>query len=174
MQYAGRDATAAYEPIHPPDALEKNLAPEKHLGSLTHDAQSTIAEQNKNKKKTLDEERVEKAQSEKPSINRILSLRDIEKVARNVLSHKALAYYSSASDDEISTSGILCLVRHWLTGSTHPQLISRTKELSPGSFSTLVSCALSHNAIRPPLFLVSLHLFPSLSVAQLLRSSDIR
>lgn len=51
----------------------------------------------------MDEERIERAQSEKPKIERMLSLHDIEKVARKVLSHKALAYYSSATDDEIST-----------------------------------------------------------------------
>lgn len=102
LQYAGRDATSVYEPIHPPDALEKNIPPEKHLGSLSQDAQNTISELNKNKKKTVDEERVERAQREKPKIERMLSLRDIEHVARKVLSHKALAYYSSATDDEIS------------------------------------------------------------------------
>ncbi|EIM92640.1 uncharacterized protein STEHIDRAFT_117624 [Stereum hirsutum FP-91666 SS1] len=102
LQYAGRDATSVYEPLHPPDALEKNIPPEKHLGSLTQDAQNTISEQNKKKKKTVDEERVERAQREKPKIERMLSLRDIEHVARKVLSHKALAYYSSATDDEIT------------------------------------------------------------------------
>lgn len=68
--------------------------------------------------KTKDEQRVEKAQREKPSLSRILNLYDMEvsvaapdarqhaqvnqDVARKVMSYKALAYYSSASDEEIS------------------------------------------------------------------------
>ncbi|KAJ6621231.1 FMN-dependent dehydrogenase-domain-containing protein [Mycena sp. CBHHK59/15] len=85
LKYAGRDATSAYEPIHPPDALEKNLPSSKQ-----------------NRKKTQDEVRVEKALSERPPLGRLLSLADMEDVARKVLSHKAEAYYSSAADDQIS------------------------------------------------------------------------
>jgi len=102
LKYAGRDATSAYEPIHPPDALEKNLPPEKHLGDIDNAAQSQIESATKNRKKTDDELRMEREQAAKPSINRILNLQEMEDVARKVISHKAWAYYSSASDEEIS------------------------------------------------------------------------
>lgn len=32
LKYAGKDATKAFEPIHPPDTLDKYLDPKKHLG----------------------------------------------------------------------------------------------------------------------------------------------
>ncbi|KAI0757140.1 FMN-dependent dehydrogenase-domain-containing protein [Daedaleopsis nitida] len=100
LKYGGKDATAAYEPIHPPDALDKNLAPEKHLGALDSAAASAVQEAAQNRRKTQDELRVEAALAAKPPLSRILSLWDIEEVARKVLSYKALAYYSSAADEE--------------------------------------------------------------------------
>ncbi|KIM79769.1 hypothetical protein PILCRDRAFT_98049 [Piloderma croceum F 1598] len=102
LKYAGKDATAAYEPIHPPDALEKNLSPEKHLGELDAAAAKELTRKAENREKTKDEIRVEMAQQQKPALNRVLNLQDMEDVARKVLSFRALGYYSSASDDEIT------------------------------------------------------------------------
>ncbi|EMD41756.1 hypothetical protein CERSUDRAFT_41345 [Gelatoporia subvermispora B] len=102
LKYAGRDATAAYEPIHPPDALDKNLPPEKHLGDLDTAAVQQITKEKASRKKTKDEIRMEEAQAKKLPISRILNLRELEEVAKSVMSYKAWAYYSSASDDEIS------------------------------------------------------------------------
>lgn len=81
-----------------------------------------VKEASENRPKTRDELRVEAAQAAKPPLSRVLSLRDMEvrayvqfsccdslntichqDVARQVLSYKALAYYSSAADDELST-----------------------------------------------------------------------
>ena len=78
LKYAGKDATSAYVPIHPPDALDKNLPPEKHLGELNNAAASAVREAEQNRKKTKDELRVEAAQKAKPPLSRILSLWDIE------------------------------------------------------------------------------------------------
>ncbi|KAJ7070901.1 FMN-dependent dehydrogenase-domain-containing protein [Mycena amicta] len=104
LKYAGKDATLAYAPIHPPDALDKNLPLSKHLGPLTDSAAQSVAAEQKNRKKTKDEIRVEQALSQRPPLSRILSLADMEAVARKVLSHKAEAYYSSAADDHITTA----------------------------------------------------------------------
>jgi L-lactate dehydrogenase (cytochrome) len=82
--------------------LEKHLPPEKHLGKLREDAREILDLRRTSRKKSADELRVEEAQRAKPPLNRILSLRDLETVARAVLSYKALTYYSSAADDEIS------------------------------------------------------------------------
>ncbi|KAK0208354.1 hypothetical protein DFS33DRAFT_1371792 [Desarmillaria ectypa] len=102
LKYAGKDATLAYEPIHPPDALERNLPPSKHLGPLNNDVALHMEELRANRKKTKDELRVEQALRERPPLNRILSLLDMEDVARHILSLKAVSYYSSAADDSIS------------------------------------------------------------------------
>lgn len=76
LKYAGKDATEAYEPIHPKGALDENLPIDKHLGALS---QADIAARSKEKKpKTKDELRVEREQRSKPPISRMLSSRDLE------------------------------------------------------------------------------------------------
>ncbi|KAH0590571.1 hypothetical protein H2248_000711 [Termitomyces sp. 'cryptogamus'] len=102
LKYAGKDATDVYESIHPPDALKKNLPTSKHLGPLNSDAARAVAQAQESKLKTKDELRVEIALKQRPPLNRILSLADMETVARKVLSYKALAYYSSSSDDQLT------------------------------------------------------------------------
>ncbi|KAF5357138.1 hypothetical protein D9756_006810 [Leucocoprinus leucothites] len=102
LKHAGRDATAVYIPIHPSDALDKNLPPTKHLGPISAEASQSLASAQKNRKKTKDEQRVEEAAKRKPPLSRILSLRDMESVALRTLSSKAKAFYTSAADDEIT------------------------------------------------------------------------
>lgn len=74
MKYAGKDATEAYEPIHPKGTLEEHLPKDKHLGPL---AEQDIAEK-RERPKTKDELRVEREQRMKPPISRMLSIRDLE------------------------------------------------------------------------------------------------
>ncbi|KAL1749052.1 FMN-dependent dehydrogenase-domain-containing protein [Schizophyllum fasciatum] len=102
LKYAGRDATSVYEPIHPADALEKHLAKSQHLGPVNTDAASELESAVRNRKKTKDEMRIEEAHKYKPALSHILSLRDMEEVAKKVLPHKAYAYYSSSTEDTIS------------------------------------------------------------------------
>ncbi|RDX49317.1 glyoxylate dehydrogenase [Polyporus arcularius HHB13444] len=97
LKYAGKDATEAYEPIHPPDAITTNLPPQKHLGVI--DA-STVA---KVVKEVTEEEKHRQALLDaRPPLDNIINLHDFENVAKIVLPEKAWAYYSSASDDEIT------------------------------------------------------------------------
>ncbi|PCH33523.1 hypothetical protein WOLCODRAFT_141673 [Wolfiporia cocos MD-104 SS10] len=102
LKYAGRDATAAYEPIHPKDALQKHLPPQKHLGNLDSSGAKQLQVEQASRRRTQDEIRVEKARAQKRPINQILSLKDMENVAHDVLPYKSWAFYRSASDDEIT------------------------------------------------------------------------
>ncbi|EMD33160.1 hypothetical protein CERSUDRAFT_118222 [Gelatoporia subvermispora B] len=97
LKYAGKDATAEYDPIHPPNAITDHLPAEKHLGSV--DPETVL----KVKVEVSDEEkaRVERM-SKRPSLSEILNLHDFEAIARMVMPEKAWAYYSSAADDEIT------------------------------------------------------------------------
>lgn len=78
LKYAGRDATEAYVPIHPPDALEKNIPASKHLGPLSWSAIQTLLTEQKRKTKSKDDVRVENAMRARPPLKRILSLADME------------------------------------------------------------------------------------------------
>lgn len=102
LRYGGKDATAAYVPIHPSDALDKNLAPEKHLGILDSESINRLKESGKNKVQTKDELRVEEALKAKPPLQRIVNVEDMEEVAKKILPYRAMAYYSSAGDDSIT------------------------------------------------------------------------
>ncbi|RMD40112.1 hypothetical protein DV735_g5040, partial [Chaetothyriales sp. CBS 134920] len=97
LKYAGKDATEEFEPIHPPDTLEKYLPKDKHLGSVD---MGTVAQEEK------EESPEEKARQERinnmPPLEACYNLMDFEAVARQVMKRTAWAYYSSAADDEIT------------------------------------------------------------------------
>ncbi|KAK7472416.1 hypothetical protein VKT23_000530 [Stygiomarasmius scandens] len=97
LKYAGKDATAEYDPIHPPDAITTNLPKEKHLGPVEPDTVEKV------EVKITDEEKARLERMEnKPNLAEILNLHDFEYVAKQVMPEKAWAYYSSAADDEIT------------------------------------------------------------------------
>ncbi|KIJ68308.1 hypothetical protein HYDPIDRAFT_106483 [Hydnomerulius pinastri MD-312] len=102
LGFGGQDATAAYVPIHPSDALDKNIAPEKHLGELDAASIRELREAKKNKVITRDEMRVEEAVINKPPLSRIINVQDMEDTAKKLLPYKAMAYYASAADDSIT------------------------------------------------------------------------
>ena len=96
LKYAGKDATDEFDPIHPPDTLDKYLDKSHHLGDVDMD---TVA------KEQADEDPDEEARQErikhKPILEQCYNLMDFEAVARRVLKKQAWAYYSSGADDEI-------------------------------------------------------------------------
>lgn len=96
LKYAGRDATEQYDPIHPPDTLDKYLDQSKHLGEV--DMSSVEKEE-----KEDDPEEIERQERIKqmPILEQCYNLMDFEAVARHVMKKTAWAYYSSGADDEI-------------------------------------------------------------------------
>lgn len=97
LKYAGKDATEAYDPIHPPDAITTHLPKHKHLGPV--DPQTVVKIE-----RVLSEEEKKRQElvASRPPIDEIVNLHDFEAVAKAILPPKAWAYYSSASDDEIT------------------------------------------------------------------------
>lgn len=96
LKYAGKDATETYEPIHPPDTLDKYLAKSKHLGEV--DMGSVQQEQND---EDPDEQERQERIKRMPLLEQCYNLMDFEAVARRVMKKTAWAYYSSGADDEI-------------------------------------------------------------------------
>ncbi|KAI1399120.1 FMN-dependent dehydrogenase-domain-containing protein [Hypoxylon fuscum] len=97
LKYAGKDATEEFEPIHPPDTLDKYLDKSKHLGSVDMSTVAKIKEEE-------DPEEAERQQriSDKPLLSQCYNLMDFESVAKKVMKRGAWGYYSSAADDEIT------------------------------------------------------------------------
>ena len=96
LKYAGKDATETYDPIHPPDTLDKYLEKEKHLGEVDLDTiQKEQAEEDPDEQ--YRQERIKRM----PILEQCYNLMDFEAVARRVMRKSAWAYYSSGADDEI-------------------------------------------------------------------------
>ncbi|KAH6895224.1 FMN-dependent dehydrogenase-domain-containing protein [Thelonectria olida] len=97
LKYAGKDATEEYEPIHPPDTLDKYLDASKHLGPVD---MGTV-EQEVKEEDPDEADRLERV-AQKPLLSQCYNLLDFEAVARRVMKKAAWGYYSSAADDEIT------------------------------------------------------------------------
>ena len=94
-RYAGTDATSVYEPIHPPDTLDKYLSKDKHLGDV--DMQTVVQEHEVDPEEEERQERIKQM----PILEQCYNLMDFEAVARRTMKRTAWAYYSSGADDEI-------------------------------------------------------------------------
>lgn len=110
LRYGGRDATAEYDPIHPPGTLEENLEPAQILGAVdptTVDAGSAQPDA-----VTTDTPAAEQAaESTLPPLATQLNLDDFATTAQKVLSPKAWAYYSSGADDCTTVTGNTSFIR---------------------------------------------------------------
>ena len=92
----GKDAPEEFDPIHPPDTLDKYLDASKHLGPVD---MATVEQEDK-AEDPEEEQRLERV-SAKPLLSQCYNLLDFEAVARRVMKKTAWGYYSSAADDEI-------------------------------------------------------------------------
>jgi isopentenyl diphosphate isomerase/L-lactate dehydrogenase-like FMN-dependent dehydrogenase len=95
LQLAGRDATAEYDPIHPPGTLEENLKPEAKLGVVDADSLKKLQRQAAQGRPQEDEQQ----KAPPPPLDTLLNLDEIEAAATAQISKKCWAYYYSASDD---------------------------------------------------------------------------
>ncbi|KAJ5605410.1 hypothetical protein N7510_008191 [Penicillium lagena] len=97
LKYAGKDATEEFEPIHPPDTLDKYLDQSKHLGEVD---MTTVERE----EKAFDPDEAARLERIKrmPPLAACYNLMDFEAVARQVMKNTAWAYYSSGADDELT------------------------------------------------------------------------
>ncbi|CEL04148.1 Putative Cytochrome b2, mitochondrial [Aspergillus calidoustus] len=97
LKYAGKDATEEFDPIHPPDTLDKYLDASKHLGEVD---MATVEQEEKahDPEESARQERIDRM----PPLAACYNLLDFETVARSVMKKTAWAYYSSGADDEIT------------------------------------------------------------------------
>ncbi|KAI4206822.1 MAG: hypothetical protein LQ346_000884 [Caloplaca aetnensis] len=97
LKWAGKDATETYDPIHPPDTLDKYLDKSKHLGEVDMDS----VQQDEVEEDPEEQERQDRIKR-MPILEQCYNLMDFEAVARRVMKRTAWAYYSSGADDEIT------------------------------------------------------------------------
>lgn len=113
LQYAGRDATTAYDEVHAPSIIDRSLSPEQLVG-IVEDTTITAHVDSDVTPPELEAELL------KPALSSLISLHDFEDVARRNFSPKAFAFYSSAATD---------LVSHKANLQCHRQLMLRPRVL---------------------------------------------
>lgn len=94
LQSSGRDASSAYDNVHPPELIEEYLGVIERKGQF-FGGEDSSRQQKMDLSLTSTRTRV-------PSVTQILSISEMEQLALEVMSDKAISYYHSATDDEIT------------------------------------------------------------------------
>ncbi|KAI0885013.1 FMN-dependent dehydrogenase-domain-containing protein [Annulohypoxylon maeteangense] len=100
LKNAGRDASKAFDSVHPIEILEEYLTTDQVLGTI--DSKDVIEDTKAQESGDpfLDSEAA--SSSKLPPLESMLSISEIEKYALQQLSPKAISYYVSATDDQIT------------------------------------------------------------------------
>ncbi|TPX08051.1 uncharacterized protein E0L32_010251 [Thyridium curvatum] len=99
-QYAGKDASAAYNEVHSPSLIRKHLGQTGLVGSF--DASTMPPAPQASVANPIVAETSRAAGPAKPDLDDIINLDDFEKAAEQTLSKKAWAYIHGASNDNIT------------------------------------------------------------------------
>ncbi|KAL5360664.1 FMN-dependent dehydrogenase-domain-containing protein [Aspergillus floccosus] len=130
LQHAGSNATAAFEDVHPAELLDEYTDSVQCLGKLEPISQDAAVSK-------------ETKVIETPDMATILSIAELESLAHERLSPKALAYYASGTDDEITKNA---------NGTTFKSILLR-----PRIFVDCSQCSLSvtimGNRVGLPIFI---------------------
>eukprot|EP00747_Dinoflagellata_sp_TGD_P151088 gnl/TRDRNA2_/TRDRNA2_177178_c0_seq3.p1 gnl/TRDRNA2_/TRDRNA2_177178_c0~~gnl/TRDRNA2_/TRDRNA2_177178_c0_seq3.p1 ORF type:complete len:528 (-),score=131.16 gnl/TRDRNA2_/TRDRNA2_177178_c0_seq3:326-1831(-) len=95
VKYAGRDASRAFNPIHPKD-ITKTLPKEAHKGPVTPaEAPTEAAKDEEEEDDAGDDEEI-------PDISQMVNVWDFEIVAQKKVTKEAWAYLMSGADDELA------------------------------------------------------------------------
>ena len=117
LQYAGKDATAMYEPIHPAGTVERSLPKDKHLGDVDPATVSTPAKPQQTK------------DSDKKApipLTHCLNLDDVEEAATRIIPKSAYVYFASAAD---SLNSLANNHRDWKKVGLRPRIMRNVKRV---------------------------------------------
>ncbi|KAI9497418.1 hypothetical protein BDB00DRAFT_868456 [Zychaea mexicana] len=99
MKYAGKDGTAAFEPIHSLDIVEQFLPSDVCVGEAEV---SAAADNEARLLETEEDKRVRLARENMPRIEEMYNAFDFQSVAKLVLKENAYSYFSSGSSDDMT------------------------------------------------------------------------
>jgi L-lactate dehydrogenase (cytochrome) len=131
LRLAGQDATAEFDPVHPPGTLEENLPASALLGSADMSTLPKVARKSSEGSSAQSQKGIEAVTADRAvpsSVAACLNLDDIENLATSKISHKAWAYYFSAGDD--------------LYTKSHNNTVYRSILLRPRIFVDCTKCSL--------------------------------
>ena len=130
LQYAGKDATTVYEPIHPAGTIEKSLSKAKHLGPVDMATIATAAAPQQTR--DLD-------QTAKVPLSLIMNLDDMERAAEKIISRAAWTYFHSAADSLGSFDNNL---NDWKKVTFRPRIMRNVQRVDMRRKMFGVECAL--------------------------------
>ncbi|KAI5462796.1 FMN-dependent dehydrogenase-domain-containing protein [Mariannaea sp. PMI_226] len=135
LRHAGTDATNAFEDVHPVELLDEYLNSEQLLGQLESTSRGNTQANNKasTQSKTI----------APPQMATIQSIAEMEGLALERLSPKALAYYASGTDDEITKIA---------NGSIFKSILLRPRIFVDNSYCSLSTTILG-NKVGMPIFI---------------------
>ncbi|KAL4879448.1 oxidoreductase [Aspergillus karnatakaensis] len=96
LQYAGRDATEAFEPFHQTDTLQTHLSNRQILGALTD-------EEPQKKPSSTRQTTALSSKKRKVKLPSIISISDFEYAASQILPPRSFAFLKSGAEDELAT-----------------------------------------------------------------------
>ena len=100
LEFAGKDATAVFDSVHPKEIINEYLQPQDIIGNIHDESKRVSVDENPGR---LHRQHIEEpAHSDVSKVDSMLSLDEIESKAAMMATDKALAYYASATDDELT------------------------------------------------------------------------
>ena len=127
LQYAGNDATTAYNEVHAPSIISTTLSPDKLVGHITDEDLASLPKIDKPTASpdqplpALESKSIRKLYT-KPPLEAILNAYDFEEVCSRTVSEKAKAFYMSAATD---------LITHRLNSKIYSKVLFRPRVLRP-------------------------------------------
>ncbi|KAH8668914.1 oxidoreductase [Xylariales sp. PMI_506] len=98
LNYAGKDATDAFTPIHAEDTLQKYLQPHHRLGNVP--PVEILLESEHSGQIVLPE----KVKSKRPKLSSIISISDFEVAASKLLPPRSYAFFKTGAEDEYASA----------------------------------------------------------------------
>ncbi|KAH8118287.1 FMN-dependent dehydrogenase-domain-containing protein [Phellopilus nigrolimitatus] len=133
LKNAGKDATKAFIPIHPPGTLS-SLPPDAHIGPVDPATLPKEATEQSD-----EEKRIARARASLPPPEAALNLQDIVKFAEQVLTSTAWAYYRSAGDDNYTFyENSAVFKRFWF----RPRVLNKVSQISTATSIIGQHCSL--------------------------------
>ncbi|OLN81234.1 Cytochrome b2, mitochondrial 7 [Colletotrichum chlorophyti] len=105
LKNAGRDATAAFDAVHPVEIIEEYLKPDQLLGEVELGKLGQASEKGTHGDVSPELPLAQDSQAAIPPLSQMLSISEMEHYALRKLSPKAVSYYASGTDDEITKIG---------------------------------------------------------------------
>lgn len=117
LKYAGKDATAEYDPIHPPGTIEKSLPKDKHKGEVDMSTIATVS---------LPQDPHAKDENAKMPLAHMMNLDDMEIACEKFLSRAAWTYFHSAAD---SLGSLVSNRGDWKKVTFRPRIMRDVKKV---------------------------------------------